>query len=239
MFCWLENASGSESGGEFAGVLQDNNQIELVEKPWLDLRRRSLAGSVGFPNIVYFPSECRTRCRTVASREVRGRIIEPTRFNWVAEFDSNVNLDSVMLTLKALSEEQFAECLKLVNLALEHRHKRITGFGPKGKLIVSGNTDAGVAFQHHIEDLSSGEQEILLLVGFVVAFLRPGGIVLLDESDLHIHISMIAQLLETLEHIVRKRNGQLIAASHSLRVLEWFAREDERFELSPWRHENG
>ena len=61
------------------------------------------------------------------------------------------------------------------------------------------------------------------------------GVVLLDEPDLHIHISMVAQLLQTLEFVARARNGQLIAASHSELVWDYFARDEERIDLSPWR----
>ena len=45
-------------------------------------------------------------------------------FNWVARFDRKINLDSVLLTVKTREPERFEECLKLVNLALEHREKR-------------------------------------------------------------------------------------------------------------------
>jgi predicted ATPase len=79
---------------------------------------------------------------------------------------------------------------------------------------------------------------MLLLVGFTVAFLRPGGIVLLDEPDLHIHIGMVDQLLETMERVVQERKGQLIVASHSVRVWEWFARPEEQIDLTPWRGSN-
>lgn len=242
----------------YAGVFKDNLKIELEEDPWLDLRRRSLAGSVDFPNIVYFPPEYRTLRDTLEPARLihdgsgkpvyggsgqlvygndsrRGGIIGTTHYNWTAVFDSNENLDSILLTVKALNEERFAGCLRLVNMALKHKNKQITGFGPKGLLMITGKTVANVPFQHGIEELSSGEKQILLQIAFIAAFLRPGGIVLLDEPDLHIHISMISQLLETVEHIVRERNGQLIVASHSPCVWDWFVREDERLELSPWR----
>ena len=48
---------------------------------------------------------------------------------------------------------------------------------------------------------------MLLMIGFSIAFLRPGGILLIDEPDFHIHIAMVGQLLETLELIVRGREG--------------------------------
>jgi ABC-type lipoprotein export system ATPase subunit len=235
----------AHSGANFGGLIwagttwnfgkSESWLIELPAADLLDLRHRSLAGSESFPNIVYFPPEGRT---IRPPNKPRGEIIDTTRFNWTAVYDPAVNLDSILLTVKARFPERFEECLQLVNLALQYRKKRITGFGPKGRLVVEGTTQSGVSYQHPIEELSSGERQMLLLVGFVVAFLRPGGIVLLDEPDLHIHIAMVTQLMETLEHVVRERNGQLIVASHSQLVWEWFARDEERIELNPWRGGN-
>jgi hypothetical protein len=218
----------------FAGVVRDAQtwQIELPPVDFRTHRYRSLADAEPFPNVVYFPAEGRFLRRPVAAR---AEILDSTRFNWSAVFDPGLNLDSVLLTLQARSPGRFHECLRLVNLALGHRHKEITGFGVKGRLVVRGTSDSGRGYEHSIEDLSSGEQQVLLLVGFVAAFLRPGGIVLLDEPDLHIHISMVTQLLETLETVVRERQGQLIVASQSERVWDWFARDEERIELSYWR----
>jgi energy-coupling factor transporter ATP-binding protein EcfA2 len=218
----------------FAGMVGSAGtswDVELPPDDLLELRHRSLAGAEPFPNIVYFPPEG----RTLRAAGKRGEIIDTTPFNWTAVYDAAVSLDSVLLTVKARSPERFEGCLRLINLALGQRGKRITGFGPQGRLLVQGRTEAGLSFQHPIEDLSSGERQMLLLVGFLAAFLRPGGVVLLDEPDLHIHIGMVDQLLETVERVVRERNGQLIVASHSLRVGEWFAREEERVDLGAWQ----
>jgi len=111
------------------------------------------------------------------------------------------------------------ECLKFVNLALVHRGKRITGFGDNARLVVEGEAESGQSYQHAIEELSSGEKQMLLMIGFTVAFLRPGGILLIDEPDLHIHVSMVSQLMETLELIAEHQNAQLIVASHA--ALVW------------------
>jgi hypothetical protein len=215
-----------------AGNSERNWQLELPPDNLLNVRHRSLAGSETFPNVVYFPPEGRT---IRPPERPRGEIIDTTQFNWTAVYDPAVSLDSVLLTVKALFPERFEECLRLVNLALEHRQKRITGFGPRGRLVVKGTTEWGASYEHPIEALSSGERQMLLLVGFAVAFLRPGGIVLLDEPDLHIHIAMITQLLQTLESVVRERQGQLIVASHSELVWDYFSRTEEQIELSRWR----
>ena len=45
---------------------------------------------------------------------------------------------------------------------------------------------------------------------------------------------MVAQLMETLQLICDEREAQLIVASHSSLVWDWFA-EEERIDLSGWR----
>jgi AAA domain, putative AbiEii toxin, Type IV TA system len=191
-------------------------------------RQRSLVGSEPQTNVLYFPPEGRT---ISSPRQDRAELLNTIPFNWLASFDPKINLDSVLLTIKAQAPKRFDECLRLVNLALVHREKRIIGFAPAGRLVVEGATEAGKTYRHPIELLSSGEKQMLLMIGFAVGFLRPGGILLIDEPDLHIHISMIAQLMETLELIVQERGGQLIVASHSAPVCDWFSNDEERFEL--------
>jgi len=194
-------------------------------------RSQSLLRNGPFSNIVYFPSEGRT---LLESRKPRAVLLDMMSFNWVARFDQRMNLDSFLLTLKTREPGQFEECLKFVNLALVHRGKRITGFGDNARLVVEGEAESGQSYQHTIEELSSGEKQMLLMIGFTVAFLRPGGIFLIDEPDLHIHVSMVSQLMETLELIAEHRNAQLIVASHSALVWDWFD-DEERIDLSGWR----
>ena len=168
-----------------------------------------------FSNVVYFPSEGRTLQEPSKPRAV---LLDMKTFNWIASFDQKLNLDSVLPTLKPMQPEQFDDCLRFVNLALGHRDKRITGFGANGRLVVEGVAPSGASYQHSIEELSSGETQMLLMVGFTSAFLRPGGLLLIDEPDLHIHVSMVSQLMETLLLIAEHRTAQLIVASHSARL---------------------
>jgi len=184
-----------------------------------------------FANVVFFPSEG----RNIPGLKKSAELLDMIPYNWLARFDRKINLDSVLLTVKAREPERFEECLKFVNLALGHRGKRITGFGEDGRLVVEGEAESGQSYQHSIEELSSGEKQMLLMLGFTIAFLRPGGILLIDEPDLHIHISMVDQLLASLEAIVQQRQGQFIVASHSEQVWNWFSREEEHIELGPWR----
>jgi hypothetical protein len=201
--------------------------ISSTARPQIALRNES------FANIVYLPSECRT---LLQPRKPRAILLDMKSFNWVARFDRALNLDSVLLTLKTMEPNQFDECLRFVNLALGHRDKRIKGFGENGRLVVEGELESGESYHHTIEELSSGEKQMLLMLGFTSAFLRPGGILLIDEPDLHIHVSMVPQLMETMEFIAEQRQAQLIVASHSALVWDWFE-DEERIDLSGWREE--
>ena len=141
----------------------------------------------------------------------------------------------MLLTVKALRPEDFDESLRLVNMALAHRKKKIAGFNEEGRLEVEGETEMGTSFRHPVEQLSSGERQMLVQTAYAVALLRPGGILIIDEPDLHIHVAMVAQLMQSLDQVVRQRRGQLIVASHSQLVWNWFSRKAEKIELSAWR----
>jgi len=220
--------TGRLSGsGEWRIHLPATGGIDLLE-----FRHQGLIGKNPLPNIVYFPSEDRTIQK---DRQPRAELLDLIPYNWVARFNRKINLDSVLLTVKAREPKRFEQCLRFVNLALAHRGKHITGFGENGRLVVEGEAESGQPYKHAIEELSSGEKQMLLMLGFTAAFLRPGGILLIDEPDLHIHISMVDQLLAALEAIVQERQGQLIVASHSEQVWNWFSREEEHIELGPWR----
>jgi ABC-type lipoprotein export system ATPase subunit len=158
-----------------------------------------------------------------------------TALNWCAVFEPARSLDKLLLTVKALRPESFDECLRLVNLALGHRRKRITGFNDAGRLEVEGESENGMTYRHPVEQLSSGERQMLLLTAYAVALLRPGGVFIVDEPDLHVGVAMVTQLMETLETVVRGRNGQLIVASNEQQVWDWFGRKAERIQLDAWR----
>jgi AAA domain, putative AbiEii toxin, Type IV TA system len=220
----------------FAGLVRQGKgaaewRVILPDRDWQSFRQRSMVGSEPRPNIVAFPSDR----ILVTPRKDGARLIDTTPLNWSAVYNSKRDLDSVLLTLRALRPEDYEEALHLVNLALGHNNKRITGFGTDGRLTVEGETAFGTTYRHPADHLSSGEGQFLLLVAYTVAFLRPGGVVLVDEPDLHVHLSMVGQLLGTLSRVVREREGQLIVASNSDRVQGWFDRDEEGIELTPWQ----
>lgn len=217
---------------DFAGLVQSKGswEVQLPPGDWTTFRQKSLVGSEPQPNVVFFEPEL----RSVAL--IRGKpphLIDLMPYHWLANFNTNVDLQSLLLTIKASSQGRYDEAMQFINQALDNQRKEIV-FGSQG-FVVRGHTEFGVDYEHSIHQLSSGEKQMLLLMGFVAATLRPGGIVVIDEPDLHIHITMIPQLLASIEAIVKARNGQLIVAAHSQEVWDWFSLSSERVQLAPWR----
>lgn len=85
-----------------------------------------------------------------------------------------------------------------------------------------------------MDGLSAGERAMLIALYTVARWLRPGGIVLIDEPELHLHLSLQRTSLVYLEQlVVRELQGQLIVASHAPEVWRHFRQRHSRIELSP------
>jgi energy-coupling factor transporter ATP-binding protein EcfA2 len=228
----LEDPKADFASMSWFGTNPSEAEIELPRRDWKAFRQRSMVGSDPQVNVVHVPPDNRT---VAAAPRLGARLIDTTPLNWSAVYSSDLDLDSLLLTLKALRPADYEETVRLVNLALGRRNKRVVGFGEDGRLAIEGQTSSGTTYRHPPEHLSSGERQVLLMVAYVGGFLRPGGILLLDEPDLHLHLSLVGLLLSVLEIIVGARGGQMIVASHSERVWDWFTRDDEKIDLTPWR----
>jgi hypothetical protein len=74
-----------------------------------------------------------------------------------------------------------------------------------------------------VDRLSAGERSLLINLCMILRWLGPGGIVLLDEPELHQHISLIRGSLSVIDAIVSRHfHGQLMVASHSPEVWDYF-----------------
>lgn len=72
--------------------------------------------------------------------------------------------------------------------------------------------------RHAPEALSGGERRIFWLLTAVAMALHPGGVLLVDEPESHIHPSQVLGLLSTLELLATASGGQLILSSHMPQV---------------------
>lgn len=83
-----------------------------------------------------------------------------------------------------------------------------------------------------LDALSAGEKALLITLVTVLRFSSLGGVVLLDEPELHQHLSLMRGSLAALEElVVRGRGGQLIVASHAPEVWAHFRGAGAMIEL--------
>lgn len=73
-----------------------------------------------------------------------------------------------------------------------------------------------------LDQLSAGERAAVIALFTVARWLTPGGVVLIDEPELHQHISLMRTNLAVLEQYVDALKGQLIVASHAPEVWDHF-----------------
>ncbi len=91
-----------------------------------------------------------------------------------------------------------------------------------GKKITLSDTEMRVRLarggEHPLGKLSSGERRIIALLLAVAERLHPGGVLLIDEPEAHLHPSQTLGFLTTLEQIVLPDDGQMILTSHTPEV---------------------
>ena len=77
-----------------------------------------------------------------------------------------------------------------------------------------------------VDRLSAGERSLLINLATILRWLGPGGIVLLDEPELHQHLSLMRGSLAVIDALVTtgEFHGQLFVASHAPEVWDHFRR---------------
>jgi ABC-type cobalamin/Fe3+-siderophores transport system ATPase subunit len=195
---------------------------------WADEWRRSLAENIlgkrkDLPNIVFIESEDR---KVPGIEEPFQVIREPQEFRWLARYESTErrkgSLENYLYNLSAVDKPTLDQILAKVNAFLID--KRIVGFDKRTSALM---VEVNGGERHTIDLLSSGEKQVLMLITFITRWLRPGGIVLIDEPDLHLHISWINALVSLLRRMVAEQDGQLIIASHESSLWERFTQSHQ------------
>jgi len=209
-----------------------DHHIDLPFGDWQTNKVRSQEGVEPLPNVVYFPPDGRSVLHAPRGPVKRLDLYQP---NWLAWFDAEFDLDSLLFTVHAKHPERYDEAVGLFNRLLSPAGKRVASQeGRQGRLHIERIEEPRPPAHPWIE-LSSGERQMLQLVAYTVCLLREDSILLIDEPDLHIHIGMVKQLLDTLHSVAEKRRSQLIVAGHSQQLWDWFGLKAEKISLAPWR----
>lgn len=175
-------------------------------------------------NVMYFPTD------RVTHFDVRGDLTnERPRYLWTYRYDRgnrgwNGSLESYLcwlyfrdLKLKekdAHHPSQFEEFRHLVNLFLE------------GKWIEEVNLNYRVVIaddqgkKYGLEALSSGEKQIVMLIGEIYRHIVKGSLLLIDEPELHLHPVWQRVFVEVLTRLCKKYDAQMILTTQSPRIAE-------------------
>ncbi len=182
------------------------------------LTENVLGKSSDLANLVFLESENRLLPKIDESSDV---IREPEEFRWLARYEPapsrKGSLENYLFNLSAVDKPTFDRIVNQVNDFLID--KRIAGFDARTRNLM---VEVGGGDKHPVDQLSSGEKQVLLMIAFITRWLRPGGIVLIDEPDLHLHVSWTNALVDHLRRMVAQQNGQLIVASHAAELWERF-----------------
>lgn len=188
---------------------ENASQVALIESLREQFIKNRLGASATLSNMLFLESETRTLGKIQGFEEI---VPEQEEFNWLAVYRHTGrrrgSIQNYLFTLKAVHPEKYMDIIQAVNAFFGE--KQISGFDRNGKLMVT--TRSGKT--HPIESLSSGEKQIFLILAFIARELRAGGIVLIDEPDLHLHESLSLAFVHHLKQLAIQKNGQLIMASH-------------------------
>ena len=112
---------------------------------------------------------------------------------------------------KGKNADRFRGVTSVVNQILDQKH--ISGV-ERGRVVVEVSGQK----KHGLDDLSSGERQILLLLVEIVRRIKPGGIILIDEPEISLHPTWQRALVAALDKIIEQYDAQIILATHSLEI---------------------
>jgi len=208
------------------------DRIERTSSDWQQrwaqrLTENILGKRADLPNVVYLESETRVLLPLEEKFSVQP---EAEEFHWLARYEPTTSrkgsLHNYLYNLKVVDEATFLAIIDQANVFLIG--KQLAGFNRRGELMVE--VDGGGS--HSIDDFSSGEKQVLLMIATTTRWLRAGGIVLIDEPDLHLHPSLTTAFVGYLRRMIADKQGQLLIASHAPELWQDFT-PSHRVELGP------
>lgn len=204
---------------------------DIAGGQWLDSwRERFTENRLGkradLPNLLFLPSEDRTLPKVEEPGPAQP---EPREYQWFRRYDPTDrrkgSIENYLFNLRVLDDGRYDHIIHEANQFLAD--KRLDKFDERTmELMVA--MDSGARHPAHL--LSAGEKQVLLMLVYITRWLEPGGIVLIDEPDLHLHVSLARSFTSHLRRMIARKSGQLIVASHEPALWEQFT-QSQRIEL--------
>lgn len=209
--------------------LQEYLKLLRVTRAQVVLGMLSSGMDLSIPNVIYLDAEER---RWVSPRRTNSSLTQDDlNQRWLATYtvteEWKGQFETSLFNMKATLPDDYPQMIDTLNQFFSGKKIEfdIPVGGRQGVLLANGQ-------RHSFDELSSGEHQVLIMLFTVQRWLQKGGVVLIDEPDLHLHPSLIAPLLAVLEDIVKRREGQLILTSHATDVWQRYESLGLRYPLT-------
>lgn len=177
----------------------------------------------GYPSVLYFPSDRGIRRPPDAARA----ITRPAGLYYRAahRFDADgqswdASIDNLFVWFAWLNDGREEECRELVNRLVFRGVKRL-GAVDRPSLSVPVEVESGT---HRIDQLSSGERQLVQLIVRIASHVTGSTIVLIDETEQHLHLVMRRRLINIIKQWACEHQGiSFVMTSHQVDSLRVFA----------------
>jgi predicted ATPase len=227
---WLGELSEKPKGKGRPELIHYENRDRLTK--WSkDYEQLTIGSKTESPNLIYLDGEER---RWIRPKGDPGRVIpdDPTE-RWLVSYqptdDWHGQLEASLVALKALDETRYLKVLADLNQFLVGKSIRETPTSTL-RLVVDIPNETG-ATSHFLDELSAGERQVLIQLYLVSRRLEKGGVVMLDEPDLHLHPSLVDRFIPHIHSVVKERQGQLILTTHLPMVWDYVEARGHRERL--------
>jgi ABC-type cobalamin/Fe3+-siderophores transport system ATPase subunit len=177
----------------------------------------------GFPTVLYFPSDRGIRRPPERDRAVTrpdGLGYQPAHKFGADGATWASSIDNLFVWFTWLDDKRDVSCRELVNDLIFRKAKKLKAVD-RPSLTVPVEVEGGAT--HRLDQLSSGERQLVQLVVRVASHMTGSTIVLIDETEQHLHLVMRRRLINIIKEWARKYDGMsFVLTSHqadSMRIL--------------------
>ncbi len=217
---------------------KNKRTLHLPREEWLDnwaeqAKRMWLShDKVDCPNVIFLDAE--ERRWVVPKRNISEPAPDDTTQRWLTRYLVSDHwkgqLEASLIALKTTQLHKYHQVIRDLNRFLAGKVIDPDINPGENRLRVKLKHRKGIF--HSLDELSAGEHQILILIYQLSRWLQPGGIVLIDEPDLHIHPSLLNPLLAALEKLVEERKAQLLITSHVTEIWQRYENRGKRIILN-------
>jgi predicted ATPase len=209
-----------EDKQKIAKLYRQKNNIFLLNKGTLfDLGHQFLHPQ-RCPSVIVFPSN-RNLVVLEESYKMPGPLKDPTEsiYIWSPPKVWKDSLEALLYSARwaDLSALGAGEPVPGVFDAYADEFHRLMKGKKRLKWSVKGilEVEAENGERHSLDELSSGEKQILVMMTELKRRWRPGSLVLIDEPELHLHETLQTKIYERLVELQKERGGQVWLATQS------------------------